>query len=66
MVYKPEIVKIVVTWDDGQINEVDVVNQSYMAYRLGLFQMKRVDGLDQSGQVVYTVPVNTAPEKEAP
>ena len=66
MVYKPEIVKIAVTWDDGQTDEVDVINQSYLVYRLGSFQMKQVDGLDQSGQVVDTVPIDIAPGKKAP
>jgi hypothetical protein len=56
-VNRADIVKVRVTWDDGQIEEVDVVNGSYVVIRSGLVKTVKVDGLDESGAVIFTNPI---------
>jgi hypothetical protein len=53
-VNRPGIVKVQVTWDDGQSEDVDVVNASYMIVRDGLLKTVKVEGLDEAGAVVFT------------
>jgi hypothetical protein len=60
----PEIKKVRVIWEDGQSAEVDVVNASYMVIRGGQVKATRVEGLDDSGAIVFTnEPGGIAPGK---
>lgn len=61
VVRQPDIVKVRVTWKDGQVQEVPVVNASYAAIRAGQFNMSRVDGLNEKGESVYQFNQATGP-----
>jgi hypothetical protein len=54
-VSNPSIVKVRVTWNDTQVDQVDVIKGSFVNSRLGLFTMQQVEGLDEQGNVVYAV-----------
>lgn len=65
LVFQPEIATVVVEWEDGEIQQVPVMNNSYLAARSGDHQMVAVRALDESGAVVFTHTVPTpAPGKE--
>lgn len=49
------IVKVRVTWDDGNIFETDVINSSYLIMRSGQIEVGQVEGLDADGAVVEKV-----------
>ncbi len=59
-----EIVKVRVTWMDDGITEVNAVDGTYLAVRSGAFKVKRVEGLDAQGSVVYDWSPQIAPGKE--
>lgn len=54
LVFAPDIESVKVTWADGETQDVEVVNGSYLALRPGGHQLKRLEGLDSTGEVVYT------------
>ena len=55
MVYHPEVTQIEVTWEDGETQQVDVVNSSYLAIRDGSqHRDTMVKALNASGEVLYT------------
>jgi hypothetical protein len=63
----PSITSVEVTWDDGQVQKVPVVNGSYLAWREGLATPAQVLGLDSQDQVIYTsASLLIAPGKEGP
>jgi hypothetical protein len=49
------IVKVRVTWQDGQMQELNVINSSYLAVRAGDLLYQKIEGLNESGEVVHTV-----------
>jgi hypothetical protein len=61
------IASVEVTWEDGEVQQVPVVNNSYLAWREGVSDPVQILGLDAGDQVIYTsdAPV-LAPGKEAP
>lgn len=61
-VHHPDIVKVLITWDDNQITEVEVVNDTIITLRTGDFFIKKVDGLNARDQIVYTDLHKTEPE----
>jgi hypothetical protein len=67
LVRDPLIASVEVTWEDGEVQQVPVVNNSYLAWREGVSDPVQILGLDAGGQVIYTsdAPV-LAPGKEAP
>jgi len=67
LVRDPLIASVEVTWDDGEVQQVPVVNGSYLAWREGVSSPVQVSGLDAQDQVIYTSdsPI-LAPGKETP
>lgn len=63
LVNQTDITKIRVTWNDGQQQEVAVINSSYLAIRAGDFRLQNIEGLNTSGEVVYTSEQQAAPGK---
>ena len=62
-VNNPEITMVRVTWNDDQANETAVVNNTFVAFRVGMFDMKNVEGLSEGGEVLYTFTFQNAPGK---
>jgi hypothetical protein len=63
-VNNPEITKVQVTWNDDQADEAAVVNNTFVAYRIGKYDMKHVEGLSESGETIYTFTFEIAPGKQ--
>jgi hypothetical protein len=58
-IYSPDIVKVQVTWPDDEIQQVEVVNRSYIILREGFFpDYVKMEGLDTQGEVIYTFDPN--------
>ena len=57
-----------VTWQDGQVQQVSVVNGAYLAGRLGKqAAFQTIQGLDENGVVIYTFDQSPpAPGKTSP
>jgi hypothetical protein len=53
-VHKADVRSIQVTWDDGELQRVDVINGSYLALRGGLHEYAQIQALDEGGEAVYT------------
>jgi len=63
-VNQEDIRTVKVTWQDGETQQVDVINGTYLAARAGSQEIEKIEGLDASGQVVYThTPPEPAPGK---
>jgi hypothetical protein len=54
LIRDPRIVTIEVTWDDGEVQQVPVINGSYLAWREALSSPLIVRGLAEQGEVVFT------------
>lgn len=54
MIRDPQITKIVVTWEDGQAQSLEVQESAYMAAREGGFDMKKVEAFNSQNELVYT------------
>lgn len=63
-VYQNDIITVQVSWNDGKVENIPVVNGTYITVRPGNFQMVKVDGLNEAGQAVFTSQPQTAPGKE--
>lgn len=50
----PAIVAVEVVWADGEVQQVDVINSSYLAAREGVLSPVEVRGLDTDGNVIYS------------
>lgn len=60
-----DIVRVRVTWEDEKMQEVELVNGSYMAIREGSHQWNTVEGLDAAGNLVFAnPPLEKAPGKQ--
>jgi hypothetical protein len=67
LVRDPSIVTVEVTWQDGEIQSVPVINGSYLAWREGVSSHTVVLGLDAGGEVIYASDTGAAaPGKETP
>lgn len=53
LVYSPTVARIEVTWDDGHVQEVEPVNDSYLAIRLTAAHLKRVEAFDTQDLTLY-------------
>lgn len=62
-VYQEDIANVQVIWNDDQLQEVPVVNASYLAFRDGEFDYQTIKALDADGQVVYEYTPQIAPGK---
>jgi hypothetical protein len=63
-VNQEDILTVKVTWQDGETQQVEVVNSTYLAARTGSQEIEKIEGLDASGGVVYThTPPEPAPGK---
>ncbi len=49
------IVKVRIVWQDGQSQEVQVVNSSYIAIRTGKAQLKTAEGFDSENAVIAKI-----------
>jgi len=63
LVHQADIVLVRVTWEDGQVQEAPVVNDSYLAVRPGSVTYQSVEGLDADGEVVTAHTTIVAPGK---
>ena len=63
-VYRDDIRFVHITWDDGMLQQADVINNSYLALRAGRFNMQKLEALDANIQVVFTNEPETAPGKQ--
>jgi hypothetical protein len=67
LVREPLITFVEVTWADGEVQQVPVVNGSYLAWREGVSNPVKILGLDAEDQVIYTWETSVpAPGKEMP
>ncbi len=67
MVHDGAIVRAEVVWDDGLIQEVDLVHGSVLAVRQGAHRYAEVRGLDAEGEVVHVHErAEVAPGKQEP
>ena len=67
LVYDPLIKSIEVIWDDGTIQDLDIVKGSYLAVRSGQYSVQFVHALNEAGELVYSYQkTNPAPGKENP
>jgi hypothetical protein len=63
-VQQENITQVRLTWDDGKVETVDVVNGTFLAFRQGLYSMNVAEGLNADGVAVYKNEVNIAPGKQ--
>jgi hypothetical protein len=67
LVRDPLITFVEVTWADGEVQRVPVVEGSYLAWREGVSDPGQIVGLDAEDQVIYTwSALEPAPGKESP
>ncbi len=53
-VLDPQITRVVVTWDDGHIQSVEVQEYTYFAVREGEFSIKKIEAYNDQHEIVYT------------
>jgi hypothetical protein len=54
LVYDPNVRTIEIIWDDGESQQVEVVNGAYLALRAGEHEYTEVRARNAAGEVVYT------------
>lgn len=54
LVRDPQIIKVVVTWEDGHIQPVEVRESTFFAVREGGFDWKKVEAFNNQNEIVYT------------
>jgi hypothetical protein len=63
LVNQAEISKVRITWADGQVQEINVINGSYLAVRAGNLEYQKVEGLNAAGGILYSNEPQVAPGK---
>lgn len=53
LVNQKDIARVRVTWEDGQVQEVPVMNSSYVSLRAGNISTTRIEGQNQQGKIVF-------------
>ena len=53
-IYNEDITHMLVTWNDGNTQQVEVVNRTFMAIRPGSIQAVNFDALDKNGEIVHS------------
>ncbi|MFO7624107.1 MAG: hypothetical protein R6V73_07130 [Anaerolineales bacterium] len=67
LVFDPQIMSIEVIWDDGTIQDLEIVKGSYLAVRSGQYSVQFVHAFDEAGELVYSYEeTKPAPGKENP
>jgi len=64
LVYDSSVETVQVTWTDGEEQQAQVINDSYLALRWGDFELEQVQALDAAGEVIYTFGPSPAPGKQ--
>jgi hypothetical protein len=64
LVRNPEIVKVKVTWNDDSEEVVSLNNSTFVSFRIGQFEMRNVEGLNEQDEVIYSFAFATAPGKQ--
>jgi hypothetical protein len=64
LVRNPDIVKVKVTWNDASVEEVSMVNSTFVSFRFGQFEMRNVEGLNDQGDVIYSFAQEPVPGKQ--
>jgi hypothetical protein len=66
LVYDERVAAVKVTWDDGQEQQGEVVNGSYLVLRAGAHDYGQIRALDAEGNTIHTQPSPLpAPRKES-
>lgn len=52
-VFDEKIVQVQVTWNDGQVQQVDVVKNTFLAVRAGQFGYQKAEALDKDQNVIF-------------
>jgi hypothetical protein len=60
LVRDPQITKVVVTWEDGNIQQVEVRESTFFAVREGGFDWKKVVAFNNQNEIVYTTDQKTS------
>jgi len=58
----PQISKVVVTWEDRQVQPVEVQESTYLTAREGKWSVKRVEAINDQNETVYTTTDGTSGE----
>ncbi len=53
-VLDPQITQVVVTWEDGHLQSVEVRESTYFAVREGGFSIKKIEAYNDQHEIVYT------------
>lgn len=53
-VFRGDVRQIRVTWSDGMVQPLSVIQKSYMSVRAGMFEMQQIDVFDPEMKLVYT------------
>lgn len=56
VVYDDSIKQVLITWDDGVQQPANIENHSYMAVRLEVRQMSKIEAMDRDGNTLYSRP----------
>lgn len=54
LVRDPQITQVLVTWDDGHTQPVEVQESTYFAVREGGFTIKKIEAYNERHEIVYT------------
>ncbi len=54
LVRDPQITQVLVTWEDGHIQQVEVQESTYFAVREGEFSIKKIEAYNDRHEIVYT------------
>lgn len=67
LIYDPEITSVQLTWEDGETQVLEIVKRSFLSVRNGQHELKVVEGLDESGELVYSQEIpEPPPDKTVP
>jgi hypothetical protein len=65
LVHDENIHSVRITWDDGTIQEMDVINGSLLAVQAGVMNYQAIEGLNADGDAIFLTQFGvTAPGKE--
>lgn len=63
-VFRDDVTSVIVTWSDGKVEQVDVINGTYLTAREGQFDRSKIEAINADGEVVYTDEMRIAPGKQ--
>lgn len=50
----PKITKIVISWEDGQIQQANIQDATYIAAQKGDIDLDKIEAFDENGKMIYT------------